>query len=366
MSISLDLCFKEMIDSEGSDLLLISGYPPAIRVYGTLTPINNMINVTSEDLDEILKVAMTPQEYEDLQNNFSADFAYECEVGSIGVCRFRCNAYMQSRGLSVAFRLVPWVPPTIEELHLPENIAKLTTNRNGLVLVTGPAGCGKSSTLAAMCRYINDNRAVHMIMIEDPIEYIHTNNMAMVMQRQVGHHVYSFHRALVAALREDPDVIVVGELRDFETISLAITAAETGHLVLSTMHTTSATHTISRLIGSFPSQQQWQVRTMLADSLNAVVCQQLLPRIDAKGQIPAVELMINTDAVANIIREDKCHQLPGVIESSVNKGMRLMDNELLNLVKQGYVSGDEALSRGHNKKDLASRLESLYAKKNRN
>ncbi len=356
MTISLNKCLSEMIKADGSDLLLASGYPPAVRLYGRLVPLD-MPAVESEEIDGILQEALTELEYERFQNECSLDFAYEEDVEGVGPTRFRCNTYIQSRGLSVVFRLIPWTPPTIAELNLPEQIASLTTNRNGLVLITGPAGCGKTSTLAAMCRYINDNRAVHMITIEDPIEYIHTNNMAMIVQRQVGVHVYDFQRALTAALREDPDVIVIGELRDLETIQLAITAAETGHLVLGTMPTTSATHTISRVISAFPAAGQWQVRTMLADSLNAVISQQLLPRADGKGLVPAVEMMLNTEATANIIRENKCHQLVGVIEAATNKGMRLMDNELLRLVEEGKVDYQEALNRGHDKKELGSRLD---------
>ncbi|MGM9998121.1 MAG: type IV pilus twitching motility protein PilT [Candidatus Bruticola sp.] len=356
MTISLNKCLSEMIKANGSDLLLASGYPPAVRLYGRLMPLN-MPAVESEELDNILRNSLTPLEYERFQNECNLDFAHEENVAEFGVTRFRCNTYVQSRGLSIVFRLIPWTPPTIEELNLPTQVASLTTNRNGLVLITGPAGSGKSSSLAAMCRYINDNRSVHMIMIEDPIEYVHNDNLAMIVQRQVGVHVYDFQRALTAALREDPDVIVIGELRDLETIQLAITAAETGHLVLATMHTTSAAHTISRLIGSFPATQQWQVRTMLADSLNAIISQQLLPRSDTQGLIPAVELMINTEAVANLIRENKCHQLVGVIESASNKGMRLMDNELLRLVEEGKVDWQEALNRGHDKKELGARLD---------
>ena len=362
MSFQLNDCLAQMIQSGGSDLLLSSGYAPAIRVYGTLIPMN-IPEIDSADLEAILQTALTAQEYSTLQDNCSIDFAYETEVEGSGVSRFRCNAYMQSRGLSLAMRLIPWLPPTIQELNLPEQISTFALNRNGLVLVTGPAGSGKTSTLTAMCRYINDNKPVHMIMIEDPIEYVHMNNMAMIVQRQVGVHVCSFQRALTAALREDPDVIVVGELRDLETMQLAITAAETGHLVLSTMHTTSATHTMSRLISSFPTAQQWQVRTMLADSLNAVISQQLLPRLDGKGMVPAVELMINNDAVANLIREDKCHQLVGVIESNSGKGMRLMDNELLRLVEEDLIDPEEALNRGHDKRELANRLDLVISRK---
>ncbi|MBQ7502363.1 PilT/PilU family type 4a pilus ATPase [bacterium] len=364
MSFSLNNCLSEMIKSGGSDLLLASGYAPAVRIYGKLTPMN-MPEIESQDLEEVLKIALTPQEYSNLQDNFNLDFAYESDVEEVGLCRFRCNAYLQSRGWSIAMRLIPWLPPTIEELCLPENIASFAMNRNGLVLVTGPAGSGKTSTLAAMCRYINDTKPVHMIMIEDPIEYVHVNNMAMIIQRQVGVHVCSFQRALTAALREDPDVIVVGELRDLETMQLAITAAETGHLVLSTMHTTSATHTISRLISSFPPNQQWQVRTMLADSLNAIVSQQLLPRLDGKGVIPAVELMINNEATAHIIRENKIHQLVSIIESNSGKGMRLMDNDLLRLVREDLIDPEDALNRGHDKRELANHLDLLISRKRR-
>ena len=323
MAIALDFCLSEMIEAGGSDLLLASGYPPAVRVYGRLTPLD-MPLVESEDVDEILKDALTPLEYSRFQEECGLDFAYESMIGEHGINRFRCNAYVQSRGFSVVFRIIPWVPPSMSDLGLPEQLASLTTS-----------------------------------LIEDPIEYVHRNNRAMIVQRQVGVHVSSFQRALKAVLREDPDVIVIGELRDLETIQLAITAAETGHLVLGTMHTTSAMHTVSRIISAFPASQQWQVRTMLADSFKASISQQLLQRADGQGVIPAVELLINTEAVANLIREDKCHQIPGVMESSASRGMRLMDQELLRLVRDGSITADEAMAHGHDKRELAARLDTL-------
>ncbi len=264
---------------------------------------------------------------------------------------------MQRNGMSIVFRMIPWEAPRLQDLGLPEILSGLTHHRNGLVLVTGPTGSGKTSTLAAMCRHINESRPVHVITIEDPIEYVHRDDRAIIVQRQVGVHVESFQRALRAALREDPDVIVVGEMRDLETMQLAITAAETGHLVMATLHTISASQTISRVVSSFPSGQQWQVRAMLADSLRAVLSQQLLPRLGAPGRIPAVEILLNSEAVANLIREDKLFQIPGVVESSASKGMRLMDQDLIRLVSEGLVEPTEALDRAHDKMDFSTRVE---------
>lgn len=362
MGIALHTYLKTMIDMGGSDLLLASGYPPAMRVYGRLESTSGA-PLSSADVAALLQEITLPQEYDRLRDELSLDFSYEGDIEGVGVSRFRCNAYLQRRGLSVVLRLIPWEPPSLESLHLPSSLATQTMRRNGLILVTGPTGCGKTNTLAAMCRHINENRPVNVVMIEDPIEFVHRDKMAIIVQRQVGVHVASFQRALLSALREDPDVIVVSELRDLETIHLAMTAAETGHLVLGTLHTTSATQTISRIIGTFPAAQQWQIRAMLADCLRAVISQQLVPSADGHGCYPATELLLHSDAVANVIREDKTQQLPSMIESGSSRGMHMMDHDLLRLVEEDLVDSVEALNRAHNKQDFANRLEARRRKK---
>ena len=356
MKIPLQEFLAEMVQSRGSDLLLASGFPPAIRIHGKLetTP---MAPLEHRDMTELLQSILTAQEYDRLRDLMNLDFAYETDIPGVGRCRFRCNGYSQRNGWSIVFRTIPWEPPRLEDLGMPGLLARLTEYRNGLVLLTGPTGAGKTSTLAALCRHENHNRRVHIITIEDPIEYVHRDEKAIVVQRQVGVHVESFQRALRASLREDPDVIVVGEMRDLETMQLAITAAETGHLVMGTLHTLSASQTISRIVNSFPAAQQWQVRAMLADSLRGVLSQQLLPRRGAPGRIPAVEVLLNTDAVANLIREDKIFQLPVVVESGASKGMRLMDQDLLRLVKEGLIHPEDALERAHDKMEFATRVD---------
>lgn len=364
MAIPVGDYLTNMIRSGGSDLLLAAGFPPAMRIYGRLDAAPAP-PLTADDMSELLQEILLPQEYDRVRDELNLDFAYEGDLPDYGRCRFRCNAYVQRNGMSVVFRLIPWEPPTLSSLNLPASLAKLTMARNGLIVVTGPAGSGKTSTMAALCRHINENRHVHMIMIEDPIEYVHRDINAIVVQRQVGVHVQSFDRALLSALREDPDVIVVGELRDLETIRLALTAAETGHLVMGTMHTTSAALTVSRIVGAFPASQQWQVRAMLADSIKAIIAQQLLPCLEGDGCVPATELMLHSDAIANLIRDERYHQISGHIESSVQRGMHLMDYDLMRLVEAGTIDANEALNRSHNKLDFANRLETRRRKAGR-
>ncbi|MFQ5418579.1 MAG: type IV pilus twitching motility protein PilT, partial [Myxococcota bacterium] len=267
------------------------------------------------------------------------DFCYTLD----GVGRFRASAYRQQRGSDAVFRSNPPEPPTLADLGLPSELARFTNYHQGLVLVTGPAGCGKSSTLAALVDLINEERKEHILTIEDPIEFVHANKRCMVNQRSVHQHTDSFARALRAALREDPDVIVIGELRDLETISLALTAAETGHLVLATLHTSTSIRTVNRLIGAFPSDQQSQVRTMLSESLRAVISQRLLPRSDGSGRVPALETLINTRATANLIRESKTFQIHSILQTGASQGMGLLDQSIARLVESGAVGRQDAL-----------------------
>ena len=259
------------------------------------------------------------------------------------MARFRGSAYRHQNGTNAIFRVIASHPPSLEQLGLPADLARLTNYAQGLVLLTGPGGCGKSSTMAALLRLVNEERREHIITIEDPIEFLHPPARCVVNQRQAGRDTEGFARALRAALREDPDVIAIGELRDLESISLAMTAAETGHLVLATLHTGSAIRTVDRLVGTFPPSQQPQVRAMLSESLRAVVSQRLVRRADGQGRVPALEVHVATRAAANLIRENKTFQLRSVIQTGSTQGMCLLDQSLQNLVRSGRVSREEAL-----------------------
>jgi twitching motility protein PilT len=266
---------------------------------------------------------------------------FSCSVPGVG--RFRCNVFRQQSGLDGVFRSIPARPPTLEELGLPRSLAKFTGFHQGLVLVTGPANCGKSSTLAALVDIVNEERSDHILTIEDPIEVLHPSKRCLVNQRDVGRHTGSFARALRAALREDPDVIVIGELRDFETISLALTAAETGHLVLGSLHTNSAIRTINRMVGVFPADQQDTVRSQLSESLRAVISQRLIPAADGSRRVPALEILVVNKAVGNLIRENKAYQIQSVLQTGAAHGMCLLDDALNRLVKEKVITKDEAL-----------------------
>jgi twitching motility protein PilT len=259
-----------------------------------------------------------------------------------GIGRFRANLYRGLRGLDGVFRFISPEPPTLEQLGLPARLAKFTTYHQGMVVITGPSGCGKSSTMAALVNLINEERREHILTIEDPIEYVHTSKQCLVNQRSAGDHTQSFARALRAALREDPDVIVIGELRDLETVSLALSAAETGHFVLATLHTDNAIRTVNRLVGAFPADQQDQVRTMLSESLRAVISQRLLPRADGKGRVAALETMIVTRAVSNLIRENKTFQIHSILQTGASQGMALLDSSIRELVSKGLVKAEDA------------------------
>ena len=252
--------------------------------------------------------------------------------------RFRVNAFLQSRGESIVFRTIPTVIPSLEQLNMPRIVGELTKKEKGLILVTGPTGCGKSTTLAAMIDLINRNEKCHILTIEDPIEFLHQSKNCLINQRELGPHTHSFANALRSALREDPDVILVGEMRDLETISLALTAAETGHLVFATLHTSSAPKTVDRIIDVFPPEQQEQVRTMFSESIQAVLTQQLLKRKDGKGRIAALEIMLGTPAVRNLIRENKIAQIPSSIQTGRQHGMQTMDQSLTELYQKDIVT----------------------------
>jgi twitching motility protein PilT len=334
----LDAVLQVAVERGASDVHIHSGAPIGLRLLGRLEDLDPQPlapAVAARMIDEVLDDGQRAA----LGRDGQVDFAYVLP----GRARFRANAYRQQRGVDAVFRTIPSQPPSLVALGLPESLARLADHHQGMVLITGPSGCGKSATMAALIDIINQTRADHIVTIEDPIEYIHGSRRAIVNQRQVGPHSASFARALRAALREDPDVIAIGELRDLETISLAISAAETGHLVLGTLHTNNAVRTINRMLGVFPPDQQPQMRTMISESLRAVVSQRLLARADGRGRVPALEVLIVTKAAANLIRENKTFQIRSILQTGAAHGMALLDASLAELVRSRVVSRDEAL-----------------------
>jgi twitching motility protein PilT len=328
---------RRAIECGASDVHLHAGSPVSIRIAGRLTPESEQ-PLERGAAERMVASCLTPAQREALVARGELDVCHTFP----GIGRFRANLYRQQRGLDGVFRFISAEPPTLEQLGLPARLAKFTTYHQGMVVVTGPSGCGKSSTMAALVNLINEERREHILTIEDPIEYVHTSKRCLVNQRSAGNHTQSFARALRAALREDPDVIVIGELRDLETVSLALSAAETGHFVLATLHTDNAIRTVNRLVGSFPADQQDQVRTMLSESLRAVISQRLLPRADGNGRVAALETMIVTRAVANLIRENKTFQIHSILQTGSSQGMALLDNSIRELVAKGLVKPEDA------------------------
>jgi twitching motility protein PilT len=321
-----------------SDLHVHSGAPLMGRGAGRLMPFQGQKAMSPEMTEKAIAQILTDEQWEKLAADGEVDFPLE--LPRIG--RFRANAYRQHRGLDVVFRILPPDPPRLEQLGLPSSLARLVDFRTGMVLCTGPAGCGKSTTLAALLGTLIQAREEHVLTIEDPVEHVYPPGRALVNQRQVRDHTSSFARALRAALREDPDVIAITELRDRETIGLAISAAETGHLVLGTLHTGNAVQTVNRIVSSFPADEQEQVRAMLAESLRAVVSQRLVPKASGKGRVPAIELMMVTHAVSNLIREDKTHQLPSVMQTGKAAGMITLDDSLDELLRAQVIERETA------------------------
>ncbi len=323
-----------------SDLHLTAGAPPTLRVHGALVRLERQAQ-SREEIHAMLYDVLTDQQKARFEATHDLDFSLELE----GVGRFRVNAFMQRLGEGMVMRLIPAEIRTLDLLGMPPVLKDLALREHGLVLITGPTGSGKSTTLAAMVHHRNEERTDHIITIEDPIEYVHTARKCNINQREVGPHTDSFAAALRGALREDPDVILVGEMRDLETISLALTAAETGHLVLATLHTNSAPQTVSRIVDAFPAHQQEQIRTQLAEALLGVVAQTLIRTVDGKGRVAAIEVMVATPAVRNMIRENKTHQLPSAIQTGARDGMQSLDQHLKTLVKLRKIDQAEALKK---------------------
>ena len=341
----IDAFLKLTIEQNASDLHLAVGSPPILRIFGDLKKVN--FRDLDADLNEkLVYEILTDEQRAEFERSKDLDFFYGVE----GIGRFRCNALRQRKGVDVTFRAIPDNVPTLEELQLSDTVKGFCEHHQGIILVTGPAGCGKTTTLAAMINHINETRPVHIITIEDPVEYIHPCKKAIVNQRSVGRHTNSFTRALRAALREDPDVILVGEMRDLETMQLAITAAETGHLVFGTLMTASAHKTVDRVIDAFPSNQQSQVRTMLSESLRAVIYQQLLKRADGDGRIAAQEILVGTAPLRSLVRESKTYQIPSMMQIGSKEGMVMMDQAIVNHFKSGNISEEEAYRRVESQK----------------
>ncbi len=336
----IDAFFKLMFEQEASDLHLVSGQQPVLRIHGDMERVKYKV-LENEELQAMLYEITPEDKVKTFEESGDLDFGYEIP----GMSRYRANFFMQKNGIGAVFRAIPSEILTAEQLGLPSIFTKIASLPQGLVLVTGPTGSGKSTTLAAIVDHANKTRKDHILTVEDPIEFVHLSRECVVNHREVGTHTKSFSAALRGALREDPDIIMVGEMRDLETIALALEAASTGHLVFGTLHTQSAAKTVDRVIDVFPSSQQAQVRTTLSESLRAVIAQNLFKRIDKRGRCAALEVLVCTPAVGNLIRESKTFQLPSVIQTGKKFGMQSLDDAILDLLQKGWVSAEEAYTK---------------------
>jgi twitching motility protein PilT len=340
----IDAFFKLMNEQGASDLHLAAGQPPALRIRGDIERIKYKV-LNNEDLRAMVYEISPEEKIKVFEETGDVDFGYEIP----GLARYRANFFMQKNGIGAVFREIPSTIMTCEQLGLPAVVSKLATLPRGLVLVTGPTGCGKSTTLASVVDVANRSRKDHIITVEDPIEFVHQSQGCLVNHREIGVHTKSFAAALRGALREDPDIILVGEMRDLETISLAIEAASTGHLVFTTLHTSSAWQTVDRIIEVFPASEQPQIRSTLADGLRAIISQVLFKRVDRKARCVALEILIANPAVRNLVREAKTHQIPSMIQTGRKYGMQLMDDAIMELYNKGWVSADEAYVKANEK-----------------
>ena len=331
---------KEAIDLGASDIHITTNSPPIARIKGKLINLSNDI-ITKEIAKDLTKQIAKKEQFQKIEVMGEVDFSVSLDNGA----RFRVNAYKQKGDYALAIRVINIIIPSFEELNLPLSISTFTQKNKGLVLVTGPTGSGKSTTLASLIDMINKNRQTHIITLEDPIEYVHNHKKSIVNQREIGSDSKSFQSALRATLRQDPDVILIGEMRDTETISIALTAAETGHLVFSTLHTIGAARTIDRIVDSFPSNQQQQIRTQLSTVCEGIISQQLLLTKDGSKRIAAIEVMICTPAIRNLIKDNKSYQIQNAMQTGLSKGMHTMDQDLIKLYNEGKISKEMALSR---------------------
>src|SRR5436309_6125035 len=350
---SIDELLERMVEANASDLHVTTGRPPAIRVRGEVERLEDLDPLTAEETQQLLYRILSSEQQKLLELNRQLDFSHSIP----GLARFRVNVYFQRESIGAAFRLIPTELKTLEQLGIPDSLHVLAEKPRRLVLVTGPTGSGKSTTLAAIIDQINRNRSAHILTIEDPIEFLHRHKRCIVNQREIGPDATSFAEALRAALRQDPDVILVGEMRDLETISTALTAAETGHLVFGTLHTQSAPSTIDRIIDVFPPAAQEQVRIMIANSLQAVVTQALLPTADGAGRVAALEILLPDDAVRNLIRQAKIEQVYSVMQTNTARGMQTMEQALADLAVRRVVNVNDALTRSSRPDQLLGILE---------
>ncbi len=336
---------RNAVSLGSSDLHIAVGFPPIFRLRGELKRTDGAV-FSAQDVSQMVRTLMTDNQIREFEKYGEVDFAYEIP----GIARFRTNVFQQMNGDAAAFRVIPSKIMTFDDLGAPPGVYQLAKKRKGLILVTGPTGSGKSTTLAAMIYYINKERKEHILTIEDPIEYVHNGINCLINQREVGRHTNSFANALRAALREDPDVILVGEMRDLETISLAITAAETGHLVLATLHTSSAPETVDRVIDVFPTDQQNQIRSVFSSVLQGVIAQKLIPGNTKSGRTAVMEVMLGSNAIRNLIRERKTHQMHSTIQTSADEGMRTMDQALMEKLEEGVIEIQQAKEHALDKK----------------
>jgi twitching motility protein PilT len=343
----IDRLLNKLLEMKGSDLHVSTGAPPMMRVDGEMRPVAGYDTLGGEQVQRMLMPIVPPRNREEFQATHDSDFAYELP----GKARFRANLFVDLRGMGAVMRVIPSKILTVDDLNLPKELLTLCHLPKGLVLVTGPTGSGKSTTLAALVDYINRTRGDHIITIEDPVEFVHQNKKCLVNQRQVGEHTDSFKRALRAALREDPDIVLLGEMRDLETIAIALETAETGHLVFGTLHTSSAPSTIDRIIDQYPPEQQEQIRVMLANSLKGVIAQMLCKKIGG-GRVAALEVMFGVPAIANLIRERKVFQINSIMQTGRKMGMCLMNDSIFKLVKDGVVAPEEGLAKSNDKAGL--------------
>lgn len=340
MALKLDKILRTALQYKASDIYITTGTKPVLRINGDLVFIEGHDVLTKKMAEEYLLEIMNEEQRKKFQKSLDLDFSVDIE----SVARFRVNMFVQRQGIGAVFRVIPGNVFSLDELSTPQQLKQIPNYQNGLVIITGPTSSGKSTTLAALVNEVNMTQSKHILTIEDPIEFIHENKKSVINQREVGTHTLSFQRALKSSLREDPDVILIGEMRDYETISLAITAAETGHLVFATLHTSGAAKSIDRIIDAFPSEQQNQIRAQLAESLRTVVWQTLLKTKDKKGRLAAMEILFNNHAVANMIRKGNTHQIDSVIETSTKEGMQTMKKALTDLVDADLVDEDEAMA----------------------
>ncbi|MCW5828590.1 MAG: PilT/PilU family type 4a pilus ATPase [Deltaproteobacteria bacterium] len=344
----IDAFLKKAVEMAASDLHVSVGSPPVVRQFGQLKKFK-FADLNAAQTKALLYEILSPEQIREFESTMDLDFAYSIP----DLARFRGNAFVQRKGIDICFRVIKAHLPSFADLGIPEVMKKVSENHQGLVLITGGAGSGKSTTLAALVDYINTNRAHHVLTVEEPIEYVHPVKAGAVNQRQIGLHTKSYANSLKAALRENPDVVMVGELRDLETISLAISASETGHLVIGSMNTSSAHKTVDKIIDSYPSNQQNQIRAMLGESLKAVFTQRLLPSADGRRMVLAYELLLGSLQLGNLIKDGKTFQIPNLMQTGKNRGMRLMDDTLMDLLRAGKITPEIAIKNAANPKTFA-------------